>query len=57
MAAQITHEHATDEFGNAYMRQVVSPAELRRVLRRNGDSLTRPRDFGAMDEWETEDSE
>lgn len=45
--AQTTHKR--DEHGR-YV-QVVTPWELRRVLDEQGDDYSRPRDFGAEDEW------
>lgn len=53
MSAQVTHVHDVDDQGRKYMRQCVSAAELRRILRRNGESLSRPKDFGPLDEWDT----
>lgn len=45
---QITHRKDPE---TGRMIQVVTPATLRRILRRDGDSLARPRDFGPDDEW------
>ena len=45
--AQITHK----QDDNGIMRQLVTPAELRRMLRANGDTLSRPKDFAPDDEW------
>jgi hypothetical protein len=51
VSAQVTHRRDPD---TGAMLQIVSPAELRRVLRRNGDSLERPEDFRANDEWDVD---
>lgn len=51
MSAQVTHRRDPD---TGAMVQIVSPAELRRVLRRDGDSLERPKDFRADDEWDVD---
>ena len=48
MAQQITHRREPE---TGRMIQIVTPAELRKILRRNGDSFERPRDFRADDEW------
>jgi hypothetical protein len=53
--AQVTHR--IDPETN-HMIQIVSPEELRRILRADGDTLEKPSDFGADDEWDTaEDAE
>ena len=54
MSAQITHRRDPD---TGHMIQIVSPAELRRVLRADGDSLAPPRDFGPDDEWDVDSDE
>lgn len=46
--AQITHQ--PDKAG--ILRQIVSPAELRRVLRDNGDDYKRDRTVVWITEWE-----
>ena len=51
MSAQVTHRRDPE---TGAMVQTVSPAELRRVLRRDGDSLDRPKDFGVDDEWDVD---
>lgn len=48
---QTTHVNEVDDQGRRYLRQVVSAAELRRILRRQGESTARPKDFGPLDEW------
>ena len=45
---QITHQR-DQETGR--MVQIVSPAVLRAILREDGDDLSRPKDWGADDEW------
>jgi hypothetical protein len=50
VSAQVTH--VRDDDGR--YRQIVSPAELRRILRRDGESLARPSDFGDTDEWDVD---
>lgn len=55
--AEITHTKDTDESGRNYMRQVVSPKRLREILRKDGDALDRPKDFGPLDEWDVGDDE
>lgn len=50
-AREITHVNDTDEQGRRYLRQVVSAARLRQILRRDGESIRRPADFGPLDEW------
>lgn len=51
MTTQITHVRAIADDGVSYLRQVVSAATLRRILRAAGDSTARPKDFGPRDEW------
>ena len=51
MSAQVTYRRDPE---TGAMVQTVSPAELRRVLRRDGDSLDRPKDFGVDDEWDVD---
>jgi hypothetical protein len=51
MASQVTHVNDHTPDGRPYLRQVVSPDELRRILRRDRESLERPKDFGPDDEW------
>lgn len=36
------------------MIQIVSAARLRAILRRDGESLSRPDDFGPDDEWDVD---
>lgn len=50
---QITHQ--PDE--NGVLRQIVSPAVLRHILRSDGDTLDRPEWLGKEDEWFTADDE
>ena len=50
MNMQITHQR--DESGT--LRQIVSARVLRRILRAAGSGLRRPRNFRALDEWDTE---
>lgn len=52
--SQITHRRAPD---TGCMAQIVSAAELRRVLRSAGDSLRRPNDFRPGDEWYVDDAD
>lgn len=47
--AQITHQLDED---TGHYRQIVPPATLRRLLRRDGESLKRPEHFGPDDEWD-----
>jgi len=47
--AQITHR--TED---GHLVQVVTPAELRRILLADGDTLDRPAHFAEADEWEPE---
>jgi len=55
MSAEITHR--LDPETRQY-RQIVSPAHLRRILRRYGDDLARPQGFTDDDEWDVgEDGE
>ena len=51
MSAQITHRADPD---TGHLVQIVPPAELRRILRRDGDTLERPDHFGAEDEWDVD---
>lgn len=46
--SQITHVRDPE---TGALRQVVTAEELRRILRRAGDSLSRPTDFTEDDEW------
>lgn len=39
------------------MVQIVSPSTLRRILRRDGETLAKPRDFGPDDEWDVGDGD
>lgn len=47
---QVTHRRDPD---TGRMVQIVDGATLRRILRRSGDTLTRPADWGPDDEWYT----
>lgn len=47
MSKQITHR--TDENGN--LKQIVTAAELRRVLDQDGSSHDKPADWADADEW------
>ena len=49
MPAQITHLPDPD---TGAMRQIVSAAVLRAILCADGDSLSRPEDLGAEDDWD-----
>lgn len=49
--SEITHVPDVDDYGQPYMRQIVSAADLRRILWRAGDGLEKPADFGPRDEW------
>ena len=51
MSAQITHRADPD---TGHLGQIVPPAELRRILRRDGDTLERPDHFGTEDEWDVD---
>jgi hypothetical protein len=51
MGQQITHRRDPD---TGRMVQIVSPRDLRRILRRNGESTERPKDFRPDDEWNVE---
>jgi hypothetical protein len=51
--AEITHQ--MDEDG--HMRQIVTARQLTEILREDGDSLDRPKDFGPDDEWDVEDDD
>lgn len=55
MTAQITHVVATTSDGREYYRQIVSAQSLRRILKRSGDTLSRPTHFGVDDEWDVGD--
>lgn len=46
MNNQITHKNQDGK-----MVQIVSPETLRQILKKNGDSLQKPKDFGPDDEW------
>lgn len=46
---EITHIVDADD---GHMRQIVTPAELRRILDESGDNYLRPADFGPDDEWD-----
>lgn len=50
MSTQITHRQDSD----GILRQIVSPAELRRILDADGEDYSRPNDFGPDDEWDTD---
>ena len=50
---QITHEK--DDDGN--MRQIVSAETLRKILTADGDTLAKPKWFGAKDEWDVGDDD
>jgi len=45
--------HIQDDDG--HLIQLVSPAELRRILDEDGDDYERPSDFGPNDEWIVEE--
>jgi hypothetical protein len=45
---QITH--ITDQETGKIV-QIVSPEQLRKVLKKSGETLDRPKDFGPEDEW------
>lgn len=45
---EITHRADPDD---GHMIQIVGPACLTRMLREQGETLDRPRDFGERDEW------
>lgn len=49
---QITHVPDTDENGVSYMRQIVTPDDLRAILNADGDDHEPPIDFGPLDEWD-----
>lgn len=55
MSSQVTHVNATTPEGKPYLRQIVSPSELLRILQRDGETLERPKDFGPDDEWNLPD--
>lgn len=46
---QITHQ--IDPITRRYV-QIVTPAQLRRILDQDGDNYERPADFSDDDEWE-----
>jgi len=48
MTTQITHQRDSE---TGHYRQIVDAATLRRILRRDGESLERPRHFSDQDEW------
>jgi hypothetical protein len=50
MTRNITHQKDAD---TGHYRQIVTGSELRRLLRRDGDSLKRPTWFSSEDEWDT----
>jgi hypothetical protein len=52
VSTQITHRIDPE---TRAMVQLVTPTELRRILRRSGDTLDRPRGFGPADEWDVGD--
>lgn len=56
MSAEITHRTDPD---TRHLIQIVSPERLREILRSQGDTLSRPKDFGPDDEWDVgeEDAE
>lgn len=43
---QITHKTVDGK-----LVQIVSAAEMRKILRQNGERIQRPKDFGPDDEW------
>ena len=43
---QITHELVDGK-----LVQIVSAKTLRKILRQNGDTQQKPKDFGVEDEW------
>lgn len=45
---EITHQIGDD----GHYVQIVTPRTLRRILRRQGETLRRPADFGPGDEWD-----
>lgn len=49
MSSQITHRR--DPETRCYV-QIVSPEELRRILRDSGETLDPPSGFGPGDEWD-----
>lgn len=51
MSREITHVPDTLHDGTPYLRQVVSAARLRAILRADGDTTARPADWGPNDEW------
>lgn len=53
MSGQVTHRRDPE---TGRMIQIVSAAELRRILRRDGESLARPDGFGDDDEWDVDAS-
>ena len=46
MTAEITHRQE-----DGRMVQVVTPERLTEILREQGESLAKPKDFGPNDEW------
>lgn len=48
---QITHQRDTE---TGHMVQIVTPAELRRILDEDGEDYSRPTDFGPDDEWDVD---
>ena len=51
--AETTHVYDVERGG---MRQIVPPWRLRQILRAQGESLSRPKDFGPNDEWNTKET-
>ena len=47
---QITHKAIDGK-----LVQIVSATSLRKILRQNGDTKERPKDFGPDDEWRVAD--
>lgn len=47
--AEITHRKDPE---TGALRQCVCPERLREILRADGESLDRPKDFGPQDEWD-----
>lgn len=52
MVGQITHVVDPDD---GHLTQIVTAAELRRILRADGETLDRPDDFGPLDEWNVDE--
>jgi len=46
--AQTTHVYREGR-----MIQIVSPSELKKELKRQGENLSKPRDWSSDDEWDT----